>query len=490
MTFRRLARDVVIYGSGGVVLQLLAFLTVPIFTRIFVPADYGVIETMTTIVAIAGIFAVLGLDSAAQRSYFDYPSDAHAEQRSVLSTAFWTITLASVTTAAVGIALSGWISSVFFPDDRFATVIALAFAAVPLGTTTAFCQEVLRMRHRPAAYTAIAITAGAISVGLALVLVASFDRGLTGYYLGFVVGGAAAVSLGLVLVHGALGFTANRAKLRVMLAYGLPLIPVALSTWVLLLADRFFLLHFSGLTDLGLYGLAVRLASLLSLAVTALSLAWAPLMLELHRQDPEEERTLRARTLTYATVILSFGAVIISVFAREFFETITGPDYEEAYKGVGLLSLGIVMVGLNSITMSGIAIARRTTYFARYAVYALVVNTALNFALIPPFSVVGAALSTFLSFAFLAALYYHRAQQLGNAPFDGRRIVTTLAAAGVVIAAGQLLVVDPVWLGILVKLPLLAAFPLLLFAFGVVDRETIRFVRATVGNLASRGSGE
>ena len=39
MAFKRLARDVVIYGSGGVVLQLLAFLTVPIFTRIFVPAE-------------------------------------------------------------------------------------------------------------------------------------------------------------------------------------------------------------------------------------------------------------------------------------------------------------------------------------------------------------------------------------------------------------------------------------------------------------------
>ena len=222
--------------------------------------------------------------------------------------------------------------------------------------------------------------------------------------------------------------------------------------------------------------------------MTALALAWAPLMLEMHRRDPDAERVLRARTLTYTTVILSFGAVLISVFAREFFETVTGPQYADAYKGVGLLSLGIVMVGLNSITMSGIAIARRTAYFARYAVYALVVNTALNFALIPAFSVVGAALATFLSFAFLAALYYGRAQRLHGAPFDARRIVTTLALAGAVIAAGQLISIKPVWLAILVKLPLIAAFPILLFLFGVVDRETVRFVRRAIRDAAGRGT--
>src|SRR5688500_6692480 len=79
----RLLREVLIYGAGGVGVQLLLSLAVPVFTRIFAPADYGVIETIGTAVVVLAMFATLGLESASQRSYFDYREDEAGERRAV-----------------------------------------------------------------------------------------------------------------------------------------------------------------------------------------------------------------------------------------------------------------------------------------------------------------------------------------------------------------------------------------------------------------------
>jgi O-antigen/teichoic acid export membrane protein len=480
---RRLLRDFLIYGAGGVGLQLLGFVSVPVLTRIFSRAEYGVVETIATMSLVIGVFAYLGLDSASQRSFFDY-SEAHERERTrVLSTGLWTLVLSTGLLAGLCAALSPAIADVLF-HGRYAFVLALGFAAIPLVSLTNYALEVMRVHHRPQAYATVAVFAGVASVGSALVLAAIFDYGLKGYYAGLLVGGLASVLLGYVLVRDSVGLHFDRAELETMLRYGVPLIPVSLSMWVLQLADRFFVLHYRSLSELGVYAVGVKLANLLFLAVTGFALAWSPLMLELHKRDQAGERAFRARVLTYVTFALCLGAVVLSVFAREFFLTVTSTSYARAYEVVGLSTGAVVALGINSVTMSGISISRRTIHFARYALFAALLNIGLNFALIPPLGMVGAALATFLSYAALAVLYYVRAQALDRAPFDLRRVLLTVTVAACVIAAGTFVRLDPLWLSFLAKLPLIAAFLVVLRLLGVIDRHGLAILLRTIGKGA------
>jgi O-antigen/teichoic acid export membrane protein len=182
---------------------------------------------------------------------------------------------------------------------------------------------------------------------------------------------------------------------------------------------------------------------------------------------------------------LCLGAVILSVFAREFFLTVTSRSYARAYEVVGLSAGAVVALGINSVTMSGISISRQTIHFARYAVVAAVVNVGLNFALIPWLGMVGAALATFLSYAALAVLYYIRAQALDPAPFDLRRVLLIVAVAAVVITAGTFIRIDPLWLSFLTKVPLVAAFLLALRMLGVIDRHGLALLLRSIGSRAT-----
>ena len=68
--FRRLFRDLLIYGAGGIGLQFVGFVSVPVLTRIFTRSEYGAVETIATMSLVIGVLAILGLDSASQRSFF------------------------------------------------------------------------------------------------------------------------------------------------------------------------------------------------------------------------------------------------------------------------------------------------------------------------------------------------------------------------------------------------------------------------------------
>lgn len=475
--FKRLARDLFIYGSGRIAFQFLIFLSVPILTRIFTTSEFGVIETMATLSAALGVVIILGLDSASQRSYFDYPEEDAESRRAVLSTTFWTLLVWGGLVAGIGALASRWLADALFGSTRYTVVVALAIGVLFLEQMFSFCQEIMRVRGQPGRYSILSILWAAATLGTMLVLVALLDEGLRGYYLGFLLGGITALALALVAVRDQLRPTYDRRELRIMLAYGLPLVPLAASTWILQLVDRFFLLHYASVAEVGVYGLGARLANLLLLAVVTLGLAWSPFVFDLASREPEEERRVRGRSLTYTAVLLGFGAVVVSVFARELFVTVTDPKFEEAYKVVGLLAGSIVAIGINAITITGITLKRQTRYFARYAVYVAVLNIALNFLLIPPYGMVGAALATFITYALLAVLYYRRAQQLDPAPFDGTKVVLALAVAAVLITIGTFVNLDPVWLSVLVKLPLVAAFPLAMIALRVLDAEALALLR-------------
>jgi O-antigen/teichoic acid export membrane protein len=308
-------------------------------------------------------------------------------------------------------------------------------------------------------------------VTLILVFVAGFDWGLEGFYLAGIVSALPTLAVALGMSRVPIRGVVSLGRVRSMLAFALPLVPVALTTWLTQFADRYFVLHFASLRELGHYAIGGRLANVLLFAVGAFAFAWSPFALELMARDPEREHVARARALVYVAIGACFGAVCLSVYAREFLRTVTDPAFEDSYKVVGILCLGAVAAGLSAVLGTGITIARKTGYFARYAAYGAALNIALNLLLVPPFGMIGAAISAAATYGMIAVVYYRRAQMLDAAPFTPRQVLAIVLVAAAVIAVGSPFTLDPVWASVLVKLPLVAVFPLAAWLLGWLDSE-------------------
>ena len=73
--FISLSKDSLIYGLGNAVLAILMFLTIPVLTRIFSPADYGLINFIVSIITFLNLILIFGMDSATAVSFFQYKKE-------------------------------------------------------------------------------------------------------------------------------------------------------------------------------------------------------------------------------------------------------------------------------------------------------------------------------------------------------------------------------------------------------------------------------
>ena len=216
---------------------------------------------------------------------------------------------------------------------------------LPIGVLAQLGREVMRLTLRPWPFMVSSVLSAVVGARAAIYLVTAGTAELQEVQWGALVGAVLASIYGIVVVRGELARPTRRVELRVMLRYGLPLVPSGLALWGLALLDRFILEKLDGLDEVGLYGVANRAASVALLAVVAFTTAWGPFMLSLHADDAEEERRVRARVLVYVAVLFGFVALLLGLFAREALD-IVAPSFEGAANAVGLLALGLACQGV------------------------------------------------------------------------------------------------------------------------------------------------
>ncbi len=470
--FLRLGQQTLVYGIGAVAQQILGVITLPIYARVFDPSAYGVVEVITVGLSIVVIMIDLGLTSAAQRSYFDYDDSQEQARRVVLST--WmapSMVLATAFGAAIA-AANHPIAVALFSSGRYGLAVLLTGLALPALTLAVCTREVMRLRFQPWHYLGSSLVTGVIGTVVSVTLVLATHLGVAGVFAGMLAGNVLAAIYGLIVSLPHLTPRLSRRELRIMVAFGVPLIPSAISAWALQFVDRILLTKLASLKEVGEYAVANRLALGLLLIVSAFGIAYSPFMLSLHSEDPEAERQVRARLLTYVTAGLMAIAVVLALFSREIVAVIA-PSYHKTYQAVALVCLGTVALGVSQVTMSEITLTRRTKLFALYAVIAAVINLGLNFALIPPWGQVGAAVATAVGYIALALLYHYGAQRVASipTPYENRKLIA-ISILGIALMPVGLLGSDTVW-DLLAKIGGVLALLVGMWVIGVLGREEI-----------------
>jgi len=475
----QIAKQTVIYGLSGVSLQLVGLVTLPVYARTFSPRDYGVLELAIVGSSVLITLVDAGFTSASQRSFYDYDDSRVADRRRVISTALaFTMLLSCLAALAVILArdpLSAWL----FNGEQRDKLIVVAAVTVPLVNAANLARQTMRLRFRAWRFVISSVLAALVSAGVGIAAVVAFDSGVTGVFVGLIVGNALAAAYGVFAIRSDLSRAFSAYEFRRMFAFGVPLIPTALALWALAFLDRIMLSKLSSLDEVGQYAVANRVASVLMLGVVAFTTAVGPQLFSLFSTDPALEKVIRSRVLTYLTVALSLAGICLALFAREIVRVVA-PDYHSAYEAVGLLLLSIVAFGMSSVTMAGISYTRRAVFFAVGAGFAFAVHVGLNFALMPSLGMLGAAISTAVAYVLLAVFYLIVSQRLYPTKYEERKVVfTALLATGI----GVLGVVPlgPPATSVPLKLLAILAFLLAIRLFGVIGVEETRQIRGLVG---------
>ena len=451
-----LARQTLAYGLSGLLVPLVGMITLPVFAREFTPSQYGLLELGTTALTVAVAVTDAGLTAAALRNFYDYTGEQERERRSVLLTGFLATSVIALAVALLLIALRHELSRWLFDRPGQGTLVVLIAGSVVAVNTWRYVGEVMRVSFQAFGYLAMSALAAIVTTALGVTGVLALGWRVDGVFVAALAGNTIAAAYGVFAVRRWLSGRFSKPELRSMLAYGLPLVPSALSAWALALVDRIILSRVGSLSQVGQYAVANRLAQLLLIGMTAFLFALSPFLLSTYSEDPEQEKAARGRTLTYLTFILAIVGLAVTLFAKEIFD-IVAPKYDDAYLTVGPLALGTALYGIATVLTTGLAIVRKTVHLAGLAVGAAVLNIVLNFALIPPLGIVGAGLATAVGYGALALSYYWLTQRLYPTPYEPRKVLTMLAAASLLGLVG-LVSFEPLGLLVAVKIVALAAF--------------------------------
>lgn len=465
---KRLGRHSAIYGLGGLVSRILATLLLPLYTHYLPPGSYGRVELVTAATAVLAITLQMGISSAFFRFYFDAKDPAG--KLTVIRTSFWFTMGMSTLGLVLGVVFAGpvghWIGLGHDPS-------LVRAGAVGLWAQTNYQQltALFRVEERSVQYATASVANVLITVAAMVVFVSVFHWGAIGLVVGNFTG-TLIVYVALVIYRTEqLGFEFDRPLLRKMQTFGLPLVPSALALWTISFVDREFIVWYKDVAEVGVYSAALKIASVITFVMIAFQTAWPAFAYSI--EDDGEARRTYSFVLTYLLTFASWAALFLGALAPWWVRLLTAAHYQRAEKGVPLLVFAFALYAGYTVLAIGSGRARRTQFNWIVTGVGAGTSIALNFWLIPPFGMVGAAISMVISYVVLFIGMTLYAQRVYPVPYQWRRVVTAVGAAvGLTVASRA------AHLGLAPSALLVLAYPLVLAGLGFyLPAERMRLAR-------------
>jgi len=463
-----LARHSAIYGLGGLVARILAILLLPLYTRYLTRADYGAIETLIAMSTVLAVFLRLGTQSAFFRFYFD--SQAPAERIVVVRTAFWFTMTASTAGLLAGQLFASDISDLFFGSGDRTDLVRAAFVGLWAQMNYGQLTSLFRVEQRSTSYVIASLLNVLITIGSTIVLVVPFHKGALGVIVGNFLG-TLTVYIGLLAYRREqLGLQFDWSLFRRMEHFGLPLLPSALALWAINFSDRFFITHFAGTGETGLYSIGVRIASVIIFLLMAFRLAWPAFAYSI--EDDREAKRTYPYVLTYLLFLCSWLSLALGLLAPWIVRVLATPDFYGGARVVALLAFAATAYAGYAVVVIGVGRARQTQFNWIVTGAAAALNIGLNIALIPPYGMIGAGIATVAAYSLMFAGMTWNAHRLFPVPYQWRRVVSLVAIAVGLTVLGRVLDVSLPF-----AIALVVAYPLALALAGFylpVERAALR----------------
>jgi O-antigen/teichoic acid export membrane protein len=399
--FFRHARN---YLLGGAFAGIVGFGAVSVLTRLLTQEEYGVLSVFLSVATIFSVLVELNLRGSVNRYYLEESDDFPSFLKTALRF------LAGLTVFnLVALWLLREPLADFFKVDAWVFYCGILAAIVQVPWNLNWKLMVAQMES--AAYSRLRglrdlllFGAGALwLISLPSAEVGDGGRQFGQIYAVLAVNGLFALFLVVKLIRVAKPGRVNRPHLKYALAFGIPLVPHALSGVILNEFDRVMINQLVDERATGLYTFAYQVGGAMAMVVVAMNQAWLPIFARLRNREMFSR--IHALAVIYAQ-LLTAVAVLFVLFARELAYIMGGERFSEALSIIPVIVLSYVAVFLYNIYANHTFYLRRTWLISGATFIAGGVNVVLNYWLIPTEGYGIAAWTTLVSFGVLFALHY------------------------------------------------------------------------------------
>ena len=419
---KKLASQTAIYGLSSVIGRLLNYLLVPLYTRYFLPAEYGVVTELYAYVAFLVVMLTYGMETA----FFRFSKKE--ETTKVYSTTLISLLVSSV--VFVGLiflnssAISQWLGYANHPEyiQFFALIIGMDAVA-----SISFAK--LREQDKAMRFAFIRIVNIMVNIGLNLYFIVYQEYGIAYIFIANLV--ASVITLAMLFPEMISSSWVFDKKLwKKMMIYALPLLIAGLAGMTNETIDRILLKHLLPNTDmaaseLGLYGAFYKLSIIMILFIQTFRFAAEPFFFAQEKEG--NSKKIYADVMKYFTIIMAIIFLGVTIF-YDVIKGFLGTDYhdERGFLVVSILLLANLFLGIYYNLSIWYKLTEKTKYGAYLSIFGAIITLSLNFALIPVLGFVGCAWATLVCYFSMTVASYYLGKRHFSVPYQVKRIALYL----------------------------------------------------------------
>jgi len=267
------------------------------------------------------------------------------------------------------------------------------------------------------------------------------------------------------------GLEFDKTALKRLLRFSIPLVPASIGVYTMSFVDRFLINHYLNLSEVGIYGIGFRIASVSTLIMAALNSATTPLIYANYKNVDTPFQLSRLFQIVIFGALLS--TLLISVFAKGILIIFTTPEYYGAAVVVPLLLANGFLSRLYDYT-PGLAIAKKTKTIAVIYISGAIFNVILNFILIPLFGIIGAGISSILASTFVFFTNLHYSQKIYFIPYKAKILILSCLSVIVHIFIAHFISFENLFLDLAFRVVIITSAVLQLFLIKLIDFRSAR----------------
>ena len=209
--------------------------------------------------------------------------------------------------------------------------------------------------------------------------------------------------------------------LKQLLRFCLPLMPTTIMWWVMNVSDRYVISFFLGTAATGIYAVACKIPSLLSLVENVFYQAWQISAISMGNNKNRDKEYSRFFLTYFKTLVI--GNIGLLVIIKPMLFVLFEKSYTEAWVYIAPLITAIVFHALSGFLGSFYIVFKETKGALMTTMAGAFVNIFLNIVLIPKFGIFAATITTILGYMITIILRIKDTKKYVNLVIDKKVII-------------------------------------------------------------------
>ena len=430
----RFIQRIGLVGLTNILISLSSLIFIPIITKSFTTAEYGMWAQVNTTIALVPNIANLGLPYTMVRFL-----SAEKDKEKIKDSFYPMISLTFISTLIICLLFllfGNTIANALFNGSMQVLYIttAISFFACMNLMLISFFRTFQQMKR----YSLFLVLQSYIGVFVSIYLTYA-GYNIETVVLGLLTGYVSVFIMMAFLIVRYLGIGVGKwSNLKEQLAFAIPTIPSNVSSWVVDSSDKYVIGILIGSIAVGCYSPGYALGSILLMFLSPFAVLLPAILPEHYEKgNIDEVDKYLSYSMKYYLLLTVPAAVGMSVLSKPLLYIITTPEIAlGGYMVTPFVCLGAIFMGMYGITNNILILEKNTMILGKLWIVVAISNIVLNIILVPYLNILGAAIATLICYIFAFSVTAIASKRTMRLPFNIKelsKIITASAIMGLIV---------------------------------------------------------